>query len=121
MANKYIIFKTNVKTEELRKLYKNCYATLFVALNEDTGFVPIESLAYGKPVIAVNEGGPREFIKNDYNGILVKSDPKAIAHAMIRITDKKFYSSLVYGAINSPKYPMEVSVKEFDDLIDIIS
>lgn len=44
----------------------------------------IESLAIGTPVITVDcETGPREIIKNDYNGLLVSNhDEKALAKAM---------------------------------------
>lgn len=48
----------------LKQLYQNCYAVLFCAKDEDFGLVPLEAMACGKPVISVNEGGPKETILN---------------------------------------------------------
>ena len=120
-ANKYIVFKPNISEKELKQLYRDCYATVFLAVNEDTGLVPLESLAYGKPVITVNEGGPKEFITNGYNGFVVNADVNAVADAMIRMADKRIYSSLKYGAEHSTRYTVEAFIKKFDELIDALS
>ncbi len=115
-----IVLKTNLSEEELKKLYRDCYATIFLAINEDTGLVPLESLAYGKPVISVNEGGPKEFIKNGINGLLVEADPESVGEALDKITDKKLYSRLKKGALNSPRYDGKGMLKNFDAGIKII-
>jgi len=54
-------------------LYRKCYAVLFTAVNEDWGLTPIEANACGKLVVSVNEGGPRESIRNGMNGYLADS------------------------------------------------
>ncbi len=54
--------------------FSNCYVSLFAAKEEDFGRVIIESMACSKTVISVNEGGPREIIKNNENGFLVNSE-----------------------------------------------
>lgn len=66
-------FKLNPAEDSLEKLYANCFATLFCAINEDWGLVPVESMASEKPCISVNEGGPRESIVNGRTGFLVNS------------------------------------------------
>ncbi len=113
-SDKNIILKTNLSEEELKELYRDCYATIFLAINEDTGLVPLESLSYGKPVISVDEGGPKEFIKNGVNGLLVNADPKEIGKALDSIVDKKLYLKLKKGAIASPRYDSESFLKNFD-------
>ncbi len=115
-----IIIKSNLSEKELRHLYQSCYATLFLAINEDTGFVPLESLAYGKPVISVNEGGPKEFIKDGSNGMLVEATVNAVASALNKISDKKYYSKLKSGAIKSEVYDEKKMMKKFDSAIDNI-
>ena len=49
---------------------------------EPFGFAPLEANACGTPVVAVAEGGVRETIKDGVNGLLVDSEPEAIAEAM---------------------------------------
>jgi glycosyltransferase involved in cell wall biosynthesis len=114
MENKNIIVKDNLTENELNRLYNSCYVTLFLAINEDTGLTPLESLAYGKPVIAVNEGGPKEFIINEKNGLLVNADETHIADALKRVSDKKLYLRLAKGAINSERYDENRFIKNFD-------
>jgi glycosyltransferase involved in cell wall biosynthesis len=71
----------------LHGLYANCYATLFPPFNEDWGMVPIEANAYGKPVIAVNRGGPLESQVHGKTGYLVPAEPEAFAKAMASLAD----------------------------------
>ncbi|MGC8680391.1 MAG: glycosyltransferase, partial [Candidatus Micrarchaeia archaeon] len=51
-------------------LYSKCTAFIFMGLDEDFGIVPLEAMASGKVVISIDEGGPKEYIKNGENGLL---------------------------------------------------
>lgn len=73
MKAKNVIFKLNPSDKELKLLYGRCTALLFSAINEDFGIVPLEGMASAKPVISVNEGGPKEVIINQKTGFLVDS------------------------------------------------
>lgn len=56
------------------------------ALEEPFGRVVMEGMAMGKPVIAMNENGPKEIITHEHDGLLVKSDePDNLAKAMSQI------------------------------------
>ncbi|MEM0159826.1 MAG: glycosyltransferase family 4 protein [Candidatus Micrarchaeaceae archaeon] len=70
---KNLIFKINVGEKEMRNMIARSTAVLFAAVNEDFGMVPIEAMASEKPIISVNEGGPRETIINGKTGYLVNS------------------------------------------------
>ncbi len=76
-----IIIKTDLTDAEIKDLYSKCTAFLFAGLDEDFGIVPLEAMASGKPVISVNEGGPREYINNGNNGFLA-SDISEFVHTM---------------------------------------
>jgi len=63
---------TNVSENKLKELYSNCYSVLFSAINEDFGIIPLEAMASEKPIISVNEGGPKETITSK-TGYLINS------------------------------------------------
>jgi glycosyltransferase involved in cell wall biosynthesis len=73
MKVKNVVFRQNPTDEELIRLYSNSTAVLFSAMNEDFGIVPLEAMASSKPIISVNEGGPKETIVNGKTGFLVNS------------------------------------------------
>ena len=66
-----ITFTGWVDKKELKKLVGNCIATIYIPVDEDFGMSPVESMAAGKPVIGVDEGGVRETIISGATGILV--------------------------------------------------
>jgi sucrose-phosphate synthase len=77
------------------------------ALSEPFGITLIEAAACGLPIIAPDDGGPRDIVKNCQCGILVDTtDTKAIADAVKQIiTDSekwKQYSKA--GIMNIPKH-----------------
>lgn len=86
-----VIFKANPTNKELTGLYSKATAVLFTAINEDYGIVPLEGMASYKPVISVNEGGPRETILNGKTGFLVNS-PKEMSNKMKLIVDNESLS-----------------------------
>lgn len=54
-----------VEEKELVELYSRCRGLICTALNEDFGLTPLEAMASGKPVVAINEGGFRETITTE--------------------------------------------------------
>ncbi|MBA1146042.1 glycosyltransferase [Ectothiorhodospiraceae bacterium WFHF3C12] len=61
--------------EQLRDLVGNALATVYVAKDEDFGMSPVESMAAGKPVIGVAEGGMLETVVDGETGVLLSADP----------------------------------------------
>ena len=71
-------------------LYRRTSFCLFTPLNEDWGIAPLEAMVHGKPVIAVNSGGPRESIVHGRSGYLlppVVSDWSSAITELIRNPD----------------------------------
>jgi glycosyltransferase involved in cell wall biosynthesis len=51
--------------------------------DEDYGYVTLEGMLSGKPVVVARDGGgAAEFITHDSEGLLVEPEPKAIAAAL---------------------------------------
>ena len=74
-----------VREDHLVDLYATCKALICTALHEDFGLTPLEAMASGKPVVAVNEGGYRETVTEE-TGILVEAEPCRIVEAVRTIT-----------------------------------
>lgn len=72
-----ISFTGWVSDDELRRLVGNCIATIYVPKDEDFGISPIQSVAAGKLVIGVDEGGVAETIRNGIQGMLIPAPPSA--------------------------------------------
>jgi glycosyltransferase involved in cell wall biosynthesis len=62
-----------VSEQELIDLYSRCKGLICTALDEDFGLTPVEAMASGKPVVAVNEGGFRETVTEE-TGLLINAD-----------------------------------------------
>lgn len=60
----------------LRHLIGHCIATLYIAKDEDFGMSPVESMAAGKPVIGVAEGGLLETLTDGETGRLIQPPPR---------------------------------------------
>ncbi|WP_230314458.1 glycosyltransferase [Candidatus Contendibacter odensensis] len=69
-----IIFTGWLGDAALCQLIGNAIATLYVAKDEDFGMSPVESMAAGKPVIGVAEGGLLETVLNGETGLLLPLD-----------------------------------------------
>ena len=58
---------------------------LYTPTMEHFGIVPIEAMSLGVPVIAINNGGPRETIKNGETGYLCEDMSKDWANKMAQL------------------------------------
>ena len=94
LYGKMAIPKRHDTQHEVPELYRIAAETggIFVnaALTEPFGLTLIESAASGVPIVATDDGGPRDIIDNCKNGILVDvSDHKNISKALNQILDSR--------------------------------
>lgn len=76
-------FLGEITREEMIALYAHALAVFFGPLDEDYGYVTLEAMLAGKPVITCRDsGGPLEFVLHDRTGWIADPDPEAIAQAM---------------------------------------
>lgn len=82
-----ITFRTLISDEELVQLYNQAWLTLYAPIMEPFGFVPIESMACGTPVVGVREGGVRETVLDGQTGLLTEREPHSFAAAVLSLTN----------------------------------
>ena len=78
------IFSSSIPREDMASMYAACDFTVLPSITEPFGFVVIESMACGKPVIASNIGGPKDILNDGKSGLLVEPcNSKELAEKML--------------------------------------
>jgi glycosyltransferase involved in cell wall biosynthesis len=88
-----IEFLGAIDDNRLVTLYSNALITLFPFTNEPFGYIPVESMACGTPVLSFNWQGPAETIVNGKTGWLVNNDRELIKLTR-RLWKSKYDSSM---------------------------
>lgn len=73
-GRKDVEFIKNPTDSNLKELYSKCWTSLQCAFNEDWGLTILEAYAHGKPVIAINQGGPKESVTPKQTGLLIENN-----------------------------------------------
>ncbi|MCL4385953.1 MAG: glycosyltransferase family 4 protein [Cyanobacteria bacterium] len=94
-----IILKTNLDYEDIKKLYrKSMFYLHFTGYGTDEsknpekvehlGITPLEAMASGCIVYCYNAGGPKELIKDGYNGFTFSNDDELIKKMLIVVNNQ---------------------------------
>lgn len=102
--------------DALLKYMQEAKAFVYAAI-EDFGIVPIEAMACGTPVIALNDGGTSETIQNDINGVhFEKQSVEDIINAIEEFEKKHFDALTISKSVQ--KYSRERFKKEFKAFVE---
>ncbi|MEP6568959.1 MAG: glycosyltransferase family 4 protein [Acidobacteriota bacterium] len=72
-----------VAESEMIELYANALGVCYLPFDEDYGYVTLEGMLSGKPVVVPSDGGgATEFIEHESEGLIVEPQPLAIAEAL---------------------------------------
>jgi glycosyltransferase involved in cell wall biosynthesis len=82
-------FLGEIPEPKLLDLYATCRGLVAVSKDEDFGLTPVEAMAAGKAVLAVDEGGYRETVVPEETGWLVQPNASALAAAIASIRTEK--------------------------------
>jgi glycosyltransferase involved in cell wall biosynthesis len=75
-----------VSADDLLSLYARCRGAYYAPLNEDYGYVTVESFLSRKPVVTTTDaGGPLEFVTDGETGVVAAPDPESVAAAIDRL------------------------------------
>ncbi|MCB0310051.1 MAG: glycosyltransferase family 4 protein, partial [Bdellovibrionales bacterium] len=82
-------FLGRVDDQSLIELFSKAIGVYYAPHNEDYGYVTLEALASGRPVVtAYDSGGVLEFIEDGTTGLIVEPQSDAIGHAFNRLIDQ---------------------------------
>jgi len=74
-------FLGKITDEELVRLYSNALFTLSVFTHEPFGYIPVESMACGTPVLTYGKQGPGESVLDKETGWFAYDDPQLVSLA----------------------------------------
>lgn len=83
-----------VPRKEQIEYYANCLGVFFGPFDEDLGYVTMEAMLAGKPVITCHDsGGPTEFLTDGETGLIADPTPLSIAQAIDRLWADRAWSA----------------------------
>jgi glycosyltransferase involved in cell wall biosynthesis len=75
-----------ISDEEKYRQYAHCLGVVFPTLDEDYGYITLESMLSSKPVITLTDsGGPLEFVRQRETGLIAEPTPESLAEAFDEI------------------------------------
>ncbi|CAG7733171.1 unnamed protein product [Allacma fusca] len=116
----HVSFVLSPKDADKITLLSQCLALVYTPSEEHFGIVPLEAMYLGKPVIAVDSGGPRETVVDSSTGFLCPAIESHFGVAMARIVkDPKFAKSL--GERGQTRFQNHFSFDEFSKAWDSVT
>ncbi len=71
-----------ISDDKILEFYANALAVACMPFDEDLGYVTLEAMLSGRPVVVSKDsGGPTEFVEHSVTGFIVDPDPSEIAAA----------------------------------------
>jgi len=103
-------------------LMKGAWVMAVPGIREGWGQVVTDANALGTPAIGYNVPGLRDSVKNGFNGLLVKPDPKGLADEIIKVLkEKKLRKELSRNAIKwAKRFSWDKSAEEFMKVIESV-
>jgi alpha-1,3/alpha-1,6-mannosyltransferase len=116
-----VVFLRSISDAVKRALLDVCDVVVYTPPCEHFGIVPVEAMAWGKCVVAVNNGGPVESVGADgASGVLCANDAVPFADAIVRLAgDAPARAEMARAAQQrvQARFAMPTFVDRLDDLL----
>lgn len=80
---------TMISDEDLIRLYNKAKLVVYAPYLEPFGYVPLEAMACGTPVVGVKEGGVKETVIHNKTGLLTQRDEESFAKAIVTLSNNQ--------------------------------
>ena len=80
---------SKIPDDDLVDLYNRAKLVVYAPYLEPFGYVPVEAMSCGTPVVGVKEGGVRESVLHNRTGLLTQRDEEDFARAIIKLSNDK--------------------------------
>lgn len=103
----------------LQDLVGNAIATIYIPKDEDFGMSPVESMAAGKPVIGVAEGGLLETVVDGETGVLLPAPPtvEGVREAVTEMTAENAGRMRSACEQRATRFSREVFLKKMKEIV----
>ncbi len=118
-----LTIKENITDKALIQQLQQSQCMLYTSRLEPFGLAPLEANACGCPVVAVAEGGVRETIQHNVNGLVAARNPEALgAHITSIIKDASLRERLSINSIQfiKEKWSFEKGIDNIDNALQSI-
>lgn len=91
---KRVEFPGRITEQEKLRLYGRCRAVLYPPFDEDYGYVTLEAMLSGKPVVTCTDsGGPLEFVTDGETGLISVPEGAALGAALARLHEQPAWAA----------------------------
>lgn len=110
-----------ISEAEMADLIGHAIATLYIPIDEDFGMSPVESMAAGKPVLGVAEGGLLETILDGETGLLLTSPPSpdSVIEALSNLTAERALTMRDACERQAGRFSREAFLRGMQEQLDI--
>ena len=99
-----VVWKGFVTDAEMIELYAGARGILFTPIDEDLGYIALEAMLAGKPLLTLTDAGePAALIRDAQEGFITPPDHQAFAEAMDRLADSATLAK-EYGSAGLSRY-----------------
>jgi alpha-1,3/alpha-1,6-mannosyltransferase len=113
-----VLFVPSFTEKQRRYLLDSCVGLIYTPSNEHFGIVPLEAMYSRRPVIAMNNGGPKETVLHRQTGWLCEPDETSVADAMQELIKMKPDEWKQWGEMARHSVAQRFSIDSFGSQLD---